>query len=55
LAGDWRGLHSEELQNIYASTDTLRMIKSRRMRWAGLGARMGDIGMYRKFLSENLK
>jgi hypothetical protein len=39
--GDWRRLHNEELQDIYFSSDIL-LIFSRRMRWAGHVARMGD-------------
>jgi hypothetical protein len=34
--GDWRKLHNEELHNFYSSPDIIRMIKSRRMRWAGM-------------------
>jgi hypothetical protein len=33
--GGWRKLHNEELHNLYSSPSTIRMIKSRRMRWAG--------------------
>jgi hypothetical protein len=40
VTGDWRKLHNEELRNVYASPNTIRMIKSRRMRWAGHVARM---------------
>jgi hypothetical protein len=40
--GDWRKLHNEELHNLYSSPSIIRMIKSRRMRWAGHVARMGE-------------
>jgi hypothetical protein len=33
--GDWRKLHNEVLHNLYSSPNIIRMIKSRRMRWAG--------------------
>jgi hypothetical protein len=42
LAGDWRKLHTEELHNLYSSPNTIRMIKSRRMRWEGHVAGMGE-------------
>jgi hypothetical protein len=35
-------LHHEELYNLYSSTDFIRQVKSRRMRWAGHVARMGE-------------
>jgi hypothetical protein len=38
---DWRKLQNEELHNLYFSPNIIRMIKSRRMRWAGHVARMG--------------
>jgi hypothetical protein len=38
--GEWRKLHSGELQNFYSSPDIIRQIKSRRMRWAGHVARI---------------
>jgi hypothetical protein len=38
----WRKLHNEELHNLYPSPSLIRMIKSRRMRWAGQVARMGE-------------
>jgi hypothetical protein len=40
VTGDWRKLHNEELHNLYSSPHIIRMIKSRRMRWAGYVARM---------------
>jgi hypothetical protein len=39
---EWRKLHSGELHNLYSSPDIIRHIKSRRMRWAGHVARMGE-------------
>jgi len=39
--GEWRKLHNEELNELYCSSYTVRVIKSRRMRWAGHVARMG--------------
>jgi hypothetical protein len=41
VTGEWRKLHSGELHNLYSSPD-IRQIKSRRMRWAGHLARMGE-------------
>jgi hypothetical protein len=41
VTGEWRKLHSEELHNLYSSPNIIRMIKSRRLRWAGHVARMG--------------
>jgi hypothetical protein len=37
----WRKLHNEELNDLYSSLNIVRMIKSRRIRWMGHGARMG--------------
>jgi hypothetical protein len=42
VRGDWRKLHNEELHNLYSSPSIIRMIKSRRMRWAGHAARIGE-------------
>jgi hypothetical protein len=39
--GGWRKLHNEELHNLYCSPSTIRIIKSRGMRWAGHVARIG--------------
>jgi hypothetical protein len=42
VIGEWRKLHNEELQNLYSFPDNIRQITSRRMRWAGHVARMGE-------------
>jgi hypothetical protein len=42
VTGEWRKLHNEELHNLYSSPDIIRQVKSRRMRWAGNVARMGE-------------
>jgi len=42
VTGEWRKLHNEELNDLYCSLSIVRMIKSRRMRWAGHVARMED-------------
>jgi hypothetical protein len=48
VTGEWRKLHYEELNNLYPSPNIVRVIKSRRMRWAGHVARMGERrGVYR--------
>jgi hypothetical protein len=39
--GSWRKLHNDELHSLYSSPNIVRVIKSRRMRWAGHVARMG--------------
>jgi hypothetical protein len=46
--GSWRKLHNDELHSLYSSPNIVRVIKSRRMRWAGHVARMGEgRGVYR--------
>jgi hypothetical protein len=42
VAGGWRKLHNEELHNLYSSPSIIKIIKSRRMRWARHVARMGE-------------
>jgi hypothetical protein len=51
----WRKLHKEELHNLYSSPRIIRVIKSRRMRWAGHAARMGREGMYIGYWWESRK
>jgi hypothetical protein len=41
VTGEWRKLHNEELRDLYFSPSIIRIIQSRRMRWAGHVARMG--------------
>jgi hypothetical protein len=41
---EWRKLHNEELNDLYSSPNIVRVINSRRMRWAGHVARMGKKG-----------
>ena len=48
VTGEWRTIHNEELNDLYSSPNIIRVIKSRRMRWAGHVARMGERrGVYR--------
>jgi hypothetical protein len=42
VTGEWRKLHNEELRDLYSSPSIIRMITSRRIRWAGRVARMGE-------------
>jgi hypothetical protein len=41
VTGEWRKLHNEELHDLYSSPSIIRIMKARRMRWAGHVARMG--------------
>jgi len=48
VTGEWRKLHNKKLNDLYSSPNTLRVIRSRRMRWAGHVAFMGERrGVYR--------
>jgi len=48
VTGEWKRLYNEELNDLYPSPNIVRVIKSRRMRWAGHVARMGEErGVYR--------
>jgi hypothetical protein len=42
VMGEWRKLHKSELRDLYSSPSIIKIIKSRRMRWANLVARMDD-------------
>ena len=42
MSEEWRRLHNAELHALYSSPNVFRVIKSRRMRWTGHVARMGD-------------
>ena len=42
VTGEWRRLRNEELHDLYSSLNIVRVIKSRRMRWAGHVARIGE-------------
>jgi hypothetical protein len=42
VTGEWRKLHNEELNGLYSLPNIVRVIKSRRLRWAGNVARMGE-------------
>ena len=48
VTGEWRKLHNEELNDLYCSPNVVRVVKLRRMRWAGHVACMGERrGVYR--------
>jgi hypothetical protein len=50
VTGEWKRLHTEELHILYSSPDIIKQIKSRKMRWAGHVARMGEERKLYKFL-----
>ena len=54
VRGEWRRLRNEELSDLYSSPNIVRVIKSRRMRWAGHVARMGEEkGAYRVLVGKS--
>jgi len=53
VTGEWRRLHNEELNDLYCSPNIVRLLKSRRMRWVGHVARMGEErGVYRDLVGK---
>jgi hypothetical protein len=53
VTGEWRRLHNKELYALYSSLNIIRVIKSRRPRWAGHVARMGERrGAYRALVGK---
>jgi len=52
LKGEWRRLHNEELNDFYSSPNIVRVIKLRRIRWAGHVARIGEERVVYRFLVE---
>jgi len=54
VAGEWRTLQHEELNDLYSSPNITRVIQSKRMRWAGHVARMGRGKAYTRFWWGNL-
>jgi len=53
VTGEWRRWHNEELNDLYSSPNIVRVIKSRRMRWAGHVERMGEErGVYRDLVGK---
>jgi hypothetical protein len=55
VAGDWRRLHNEELHNLYASPNIIRVINARNMRGTVRVARMGEVRCAESILVEDLK
>jgi hypothetical protein len=53
VTSEWRKLHNKELHDLYSSPSIIRIIKSRRMRWAGHLARMGRRGTLIDYLWES--
>jgi len=53
ITGAWRKLHNEELNDLYCSSNIVQVIKSRRMRWVGHVACMGERrGVYRVLMEK---
>jgi hypothetical protein len=43
VVGEWRRLHNDELRNLYGSLSIIRLMKSRKIRWADHIARVGEV------------
>jgi hypothetical protein len=54
ITREWRKLHNEELNELYCSPNIFRLIKSRRIRWAGHVAHLGDSRRVHRMLVGNL-
>jgi hypothetical protein len=53
VTGEWRKLHNEELNDLYILPNIVRIVKSRRMRWGGHVARIGEErGVHRVLVGE---
>jgi hypothetical protein len=53
VTGEWRRLHNKQLYALYSSPNIIRVIKLRRLRWAGHVARMGERrGAYRALVGK---
>jgi hypothetical protein len=52
VTGEWRKLHNEELRDLYSSPSIIKIIKSRRMRWAAHIERMGKRNAYRLLVGQ---
>jgi hypothetical protein len=50
VTGEWKKIHNEELNDLYSLPNIVRVVKSRRMRWAGHVARMGEGRVVHRFL-----
>jgi hypothetical protein len=55
IIGGWKTLHNEELHDLYCSSNIIRMIKLRGIRWAGNLARIGRRGMHIGFWWDSQK
>ena len=55
VRGEWRKLHNEELSDLYYLPNIVRVINSRRKRWAGHVARMGEGRVVHRVLVGNLR